>query len=187
MRTSGQRRVRILCEDRRTERFVRRLCERHGVRVMDVEVAPAGKGAASAWVCRSYARAVGKRRSKSFQANLGLLVVVDGDNVGVAARMEELDARLDEAGAPRRGPAEPVAVFIPTWSIETWLAHLAGREGVDESRPLKDDVRFHALWSDGAAESTTLEAAVEGWGLTLSPLPSLLAARSEAPRVGLSR
>lgn len=183
---SGQRRVRILCEDRRTERFARRLCERYQVRIAAVDVAPDGKGAASAWVRNHYAAHVAKRRSKSFQTNLGLLVVIDGDNLGVVARMQELDDQLDEAKLPRRASEEPIAVFVPTWSIETWLAHLAGVGGIEEGEALKNDGRLRMLWVDGTAEAKTIKTAVTAWNGEIPPLPSLQAAYDEAPRVGLT-
>lgn len=41
------RRVRLLCEDRRTDRFLGQLCSRFNVLVLASEVAPAGKGDAS--------------------------------------------------------------------------------------------------------------------------------------------
>lgn len=178
-----QRRLLLLCEDRRTERFVRRLCGRYRIQVMQPLPSPRGKGAASAWVLRSYAALVRKRRSKNFQARLGLLVVIDGDNVGVKTRLQQLDEELDLAGIERRGSAEPIAVFVPTWSVETWLAHLGGAEGIDEGKALKDEGRLRALW-DGKAESATIKAAVSAWNGSMDPLPSLLAAYGEAPRVG---
>lgn len=181
----GQRRVWILCEDRRTERFLSRLCERYGVEVIDVKPAPSGKGAASAWVRRKYAEYVRKRRSKNFQANLGLLVAIDGDNLGVKARMSELEAELRAAGIEPRGDAESIAIFVPTWSIETWLAHLHGAAGIDEDRALKDDPMLRALWRDGPAEAATCKAAALAWSDTPDPPPSLRSAHDEAPRVGL--
>jgi hypothetical protein len=184
--TSGKRRLRILCEDRRTERFVRRLCERYRIQVVvPPEVSPHGKGAASAWVLASYAKLVRQRRSKSFQANLGLLVVIDGDNVGLRRRLQELDEKLDAAGLEHRDPNEPIAIFVPTWSIETWLAHLHGSQGLDEGRALKDDGELRELWRDGTAEAAACKTAAAAWGTTPAPLPSLLAAYGEAPRVGL--
>lgn len=50
----GDRRVRIVCEDRLTERFLINVCQRQKVGVLHVDVAPSGKGAASAWVRRRY-------------------------------------------------------------------------------------------------------------------------------------
>lgn len=182
---SDRRRVLLLCEDRRTERFLRRLCKRYGVDVIDAKPAPSGQGAASAWVRRKYAEYVRKRRSKNFQANLGLLIAVDGDNLGVKARLRELEMELRIAEIEPRGDAEPVAIFVPTWSIETWLAHLHGAQGIDETRSLKDDGELRALWRDGAAEAATCKAVAAAWNNTPAPLPSLRSAYDEAPRVGL--
>lgn len=178
-------RVRILCEDRRTEQFVCRLCKRYDVRVEHVAPAPAGKGSASAWVRLKYATSVRKRRSKNFQANLGLLVVIDGDNVGVEGRLRELAQQLEDAAIDPRGPDEAIAVFVPTWSIETWLAHLTGADGVDEKAPLKLDERYRVLWNEPKAASETIKTAVAGWDDSSTPLPSHRAALAEARRIGL--
>ncbi|MBL8919052.1 MAG: hypothetical protein JNJ54_09355 [Myxococcaceae bacterium] len=121
----SQSRVRLLCEDRRAERFFRRLCEQAGVRVVGVEVAPDGQGSAADWVLSRYPALVRQRRAKAFQANLGLLVHIDGDAVGVTQRKTELDARLAAHSMEARQAAEPVAVCVPTWCIETWVLHLA--------------------------------------------------------------
>ncbi len=182
----SQKRLRILCEDRRTDRFVRRLCERYGVQVLSVERAPNGKGAASAWVRHRYPHAVRLCRSKNFQQNLGLLVVIDGDNRDLDGRLRELGAELDALDVPKIGPADPIAVFVPTWSVETWLAYLCEQPGVDESRSLKDDPADRALWADGAVEAATIRQAVAAWNPRAVALPSLTAAYREAGRVGLA-
>lgn len=176
--------MRILCEDRRTERFLRRLCERFGVQVLDVQIAPSGKGAASAWVRQHYADEVRHHRARNYQTSLGLLVAIDGDNVGAAERMRELAEALAAANEAPRRASEAIAVFVPTWSVETWLAALVGRP-VDEASPQKDNLAVSEFWRDGPAESRAIRAAVAGWGADAA-LPSLLAARSEAARVGLA-
>ena len=91
-------RVRVLCEDRRAERFARALCAQHGVELLrdGVDVAPSNGGAA--WVLARYAKHVRLLRSKNYQRNLGLIVHIDGDNQGVTARKTALDARLVEDG-----------------------------------------------------------------------------------------
>ena len=103
-------RVRILCEDRRSERFLRGLCKRFGVRILHVEVAPDSKGSASDWVLAKYAEAVGKRRSKNVQTTLGLLVHIDGDKHGFQARKAQMDDRLQRENLPLRGSSEPNGV-----------------------------------------------------------------------------
>lgn len=181
-------RVRILCEDRLTERFLRKLCERFGVHVLDVVIHPGPRGAASAWVSAQYPRLVQLRRSKKHQQNLGLLVHIDGDNVGLQARKVELDAKLC-AFVPqldRRRPNEPVAVFVPTWCIETWLLHLAGIAQPPETEKLKrgcvpDPAYRPALNELKADERSAIEKASRAWPGTSSS--SLQDAATEARRI----
>ena len=90
------------------------------------------------------------------------------------------------AGAERRGASEPIAIFVPTWSVETWLAHLCGTSEVDEATPMKDDGKARALWGDGTREAATIKTAVAAWSGSSTQLPSLQAAYDEAPKVGLS-
>jgi hypothetical protein len=177
-------RVRILCEDRRTERFLRGLCKRYGVEVVDVDIAP--EGCASAYVFKRYPAFAKQRRSKSFQRNLGLLVHVDGDDRGTARRKAELEASLRAASVDPRGEEEPVAVFVPTWCIETWLLHLAELSRPPETVQLKrcqDPAYLAALRRLGADERGAIRAAVAVW--PSSDTPSLQDAQSEAPRVRL--
>jgi len=185
---SSRYRVRILCEDRRTERFLRRLCKAHDVRILDVEVAPSAQGAASAWVQARYARLVRQRRSRNFQAHLGLLVHIDGDNEGVRSRKEALDHELSKAGFDQRGSQEPIALFVPTWCIETWLLHLSGLAQPPETAQLKrdpDPTCSAALRALEASEAHHLGVAVGAWR-TLTPAPpSPVNARAEASRIGL--
>lgn len=181
-------RVRILCEDRRTERFIRRLCASRGIRVVDVDVAPKGKGDASVYVRSRYAAHVRQRRSKSFQQNLGGLVVIDGDDKGVTMRKEELEQTLANAGLSGRSAEEPFAIFVPTWSIETWLAVLAALVGggpAVEAASLKEDAALRSHWNDGEAEGKTIKSAVERWRATAAPVPSLEGGYIEAKRLRL--
>lgn len=176
-------RIEIVCEDRRTERFLRKICDVAGVRVLRVDVAPAGKGSGSDWVLQRYPDAVRRGRSKSFQRFLGLLVDIDGDNQGIQMRKAELSRKLEEAGLPDRTPEEAITVFVPTWSIETWLAYLNDSPGVTEHRSLKDEAPFSDLWQD-KNEATTLRLAAAKWAGS-SGLPSLDDSHIEARRIGL--
>ncbi len=75
----------VLAEDKRTERFCRALLRELGfkVRRFRFETAPAGEGAAEAWVARRYPDEVKVLRSKNYQQALRLIAVRDGDMVGV--------------------------------------------------------------------------------------------------------
>ena len=182
---SGKR-VYILCEDRMTERFLRNLCRRFSVKVVDANPQPSAEGAASAWVRKNYAEKVVKLRSKNYQQNLGLLVGLDGDNRGGRRRNVELEEALRAAGEAPRSEAEPIAIFTPTWCIETWLAHLCGRSSVREDRSLKLAQEYRALWDSDGAAAATIKTAVDAWGAAPDAVASLADAYREASRVGLS-
>lgn len=167
-------RVRVCCEDRQHEAFARELLQsRFNVRARDMHfaVAPAGKGAASAWVAKQYADVQLEARATKHQATLCFLVIVDGDNIGTAARIKMI-------GANNRAPSDRIAVLVPTWSIETWLLWLSGKL-VSESQSYKQQL-------DGAAFRREVRAAVNAWPLERveekESIPSLVAARVELKR-----
>jgi len=181
----GDRRVRIVCEDRVTERFLIKVCQRQKISVLHVEIAPSGKGAGSAWVRRRYPEFVKLHRSKNYQKNLCLLVAIDGDNQGVSVRKLELAQELSRAGAEARKPDELIAVFVPTWSIETWLASLVDGSTHDEGRPLKEDRAVCHLWQDDERKAQTLAAAANHWRVGPPLLSALADAYAEGARIGL--
>jgi hypothetical protein len=65
--------------------------------------------------------------------------MIDGDNLGVQKRKEQLEAALREGNEPPRAANEPVVLLVPTWSVETWL--LPRGPGVTEDKDLKQQVR----------------------------------------------
>ena len=181
------KRVRLLCEDRRAERFLRTLCQRFGVKVLEIVIAPKGRGAASDWVLAQYPRLTRQHRSQKFQRNLGLLVHIDGDAAGVQARKSALDASLAASNPPlgHRKHDEPVAIFVPTWCIETWLLHLAGISQPPETARLKrypDPAHRPAMGELEADETAVIERAVKAWPGASSP--SLQDAATEGRRIG---
>lgn len=180
-------RLRVLCEDRKTENLVRRLCDAWGVPSRDVRVsvAPSARGAASAWVNKNYCSEVlAFRAVASFQRELALLVVIDGDNVGVRGRVRDLEEQLEVQVKRRRsveprGADERIAVFVPTWSVETWLLWLSGARDVHEGQSYKHDPRVvdGSVGRDrGAALAAFLRNREQG-------LASMEAARAEAKRL----
>ena len=143
-------RLRLLCEDTTTENLVHRLCDALGIswwRDVRVEVAPDARGAASGWVLARYAIKVEEyRASANAQPDLGLLVMIDGDNEGVVQRTHALESKLAQYETKRgralpRATNERIALFVPTWSVETWLSWLEGDSQVVESRSYKDSYK----------------------------------------------
>jgi hypothetical protein len=181
----GARRVRIVCEDRLTERFLTRVCQHQKLGVLRVDVAPSGKGAASAWIRRRYPEFVKLHRSKNYQKNLCLLVAIDGDNEGVSIRKLELAQELVSTGVEVRKPDELIAVFVPAWSIETWFASLVDGKAYDENRPLKEDHVVRHLWQDDDSKAQTISIAASHWRTGAPLLPSLVDAYAEGQRIGM--
>lgn len=134
---TARRRVQyvLVCEDVQHEAFARRFLKEmklvtdpHQLRV---ERSPSGRGAADQFVQEAYVTELDAGR-RIHVARI-LLVLTDGDALGPAERLRRLDDACNRQGVEPRSPAERVAVFIPTWNIETWLAYLEDKS-VDETR-----------------------------------------------------
>jgi hypothetical protein len=123
----------LLCEDRQHEAFARRFLNAMGweTRAMRVEKAPGGRGAGEQFVRKRFPLELKAHRSRP--VSQALVVLIDGDDQGTVARLQRLGQACREAGVAERTQEERVAVLIPTWNIETWLAYLEG-EKVGEGR-----------------------------------------------------
>jgi hypothetical protein len=174
----------VLCKDRQQQHFIEKLCARLDIDPIRVEPAPSGRGDAKQWVAENYPERVKMLRSKIFQKNLGLLVVVDGDNRGVEQRKRYLDQKLTSKRMPVRAPEEPIAIFVPTSSIETWLAWLCGRRPISEVQSYKYDGAYKAAFACGAV---SVKRAADGWEppdpAEAANVPALSDARKEAAKL----
>ena len=130
------RRVRavLLCEDLQHEVFVRRFFKKYGwdTRWWRVERAPPGRGSAEQFVRKQYPAELADFRRLGRQ-EIALVVMIDGDERGLAGRRKDLLDACQSAGVEPRAPSERVMVFVPTWSIESWIAYLNGQD-VEESK-----------------------------------------------------
>jgi hypothetical protein len=174
----------VLCEDALQERFFRRLCgELRFLRQVRFVLAPPGAGSAEQWVRSRYPLEMRAYRRQANHLTNGLLVSVDGDRLGVDARKSQLDSALAEDGQDVRRPDDRVAIFVPTWSIETWLLWLCGIEPIDEHTPYKRDPSYQRRKE--AREVGPVQAA-EAW-FTSSQRPSapasLVDGRTEMERL----
>ena len=191
-------RLKILCEDAAQRAFAYALCERHGISRRDITMlaAPSGQGSGKNWVIKKYAAPsdglVRTTRSKNFQPQLGWLAIVDGDAEGAPMRLRELEEELRRAGLQPRSASEPLAIFVPTWSIETWLLWLWGDDDVDEKASYKQDGRAgtaerakRSREAHGARRPAEAAAAFDApprAGESVR-VPSLVMARQEAKRL----
>lgn len=124
-----------MCEDQQQEAFARRFLRKMRIvtdhHQLHVVRGPGGRGAADRFVQDVYVTELDACRRTHVASTL--LVLTDGDSIGVGARLRRLDEACKRRGVASRTHTDSVAVFVPTWNIETWFAYLDG-EIVDESR-----------------------------------------------------
>lgn len=94
---------------------------------------PLGKGSAEQFVRQEFPKEIEAYRRNRNRVSCQLVTMLDGDAGGVGARLATLDEACNQASVSSRNAADHVAVFVPTWNIEAWLAYLNG-ETVDETR-----------------------------------------------------
>jgi hypothetical protein len=172
-------RVVILFEDQEQECFLRHLARRLGLRPVRFENCQNNAG-----VLERLGREVEALRERSFQKNLGLVVVIDADDKGLQRRVTELLSRIATDTGDGRGPAERIALVVPAREIENWYVHLCvpAARPIDEARDYKPTPEWRALARDVGAAA---KRAVAAWAPEASPVdpPSLSAAREELARV----
>ncbi|MBN1605744.1 MAG: hypothetical protein JW940_03885 [Polyangiaceae bacterium] len=120
---------------------------------------------------------------------VALVIVIDGDDVGLQGRLREIAQRLDAAGFDARKPDERIARCVPSRNVETWELWLSGRRDLNESTDYKREAQPQL----GTGSRDTL---VEAWLVPLSPdqqeeeqakLPALTHARHELARLRQAR
>jgi len=145
----------LLCEDSQHETFARRFLGKAGwsTRRLRIERVPPPRGSGAAFVRDRFPEELSAYRANRHRVAQGLIVLLDGDSRGVDARLKELESACRTQGIDPRTDDDKVAIFIPTWRIETWLAYLGGAD-VDETskdypkldRPRDCQQQVNALW-----------------------------------------
>jgi hypothetical protein len=152
-----------------------------GRRDVDVRLAPDGRGSASQWVVAAYPEVERTMRAARKQLNLGFLVVVDGNSVGRETRMQELCGWPD-----RRSSTDRIAIWVPTWNVETWVLWLCARQvngrDVDEQASYKNQISKSDFGSLSAQAAAKWEPPLPS---EPASVPSLAAARAETTRLPL--
>lgn len=124
----------LLCEDRQHEAFARRFLKKAGndFRVQRVEMNPKGCGSGEQFVRERFSKELDYYRSRQHRVEQALIVLIDADGKGVAARIQQVEDASAERGQQPRRSDERVAIFVAARNIETWIAYLDGQT-VDES------------------------------------------------------
>lgn len=106
------------------------------------------------------------------------------------APKRELDEALQSAGLDPRARDERISLPVPTWSIESWLLALSGREDIDEKRDPGGNRTWKLVFEQdiGDEEGRSLAIAAETFRSALSDsgelsLPSLTDGRDEMNRI----
>jgi hypothetical protein len=176
----------VVVEDQRTQRFFLRLLSELGFTGrFTFQIAPSGRGAAENWVLQRAAPEVRALRARPHQ-RLGLILVRDGDNVGVLARKQQVDEALATAALSPRQIDERIVLPVPTWSVENWLLHLLGDNEVDENvRPASGGATWKERYErqHGDDERAAALNAAAAWSRREPALPSVADGRAEMARL----
>lgn len=174
----------LLCEDTQHEAFLRRFLTAMGwpMRRLRVEKAPAAGGSAEQFVRERFPIELDAYRRRRGQVGIALAVMQDGDAHGRAGRLGAFAEACKAAEIPARQADDRVAIFVPTWNIESWLAYFDGTN-VDETK--RDYPRLQRE-RDCGAHVDRLVAMCRGQGLR-QPAPDSLTAACDEYRTRLER
>ena len=132
-------RVRILCEDKEHNSFVRAFFKSLGVGERKFDTCPLvdGKRSAEGHVRGLLPDALAEIRKTS--ENIFLVAVSDADknNPNLADREKQWNEALRFGGFPEICEADRILRVIPKRNIETWFAWLDGEEAIDEAKDYK--------------------------------------------------
>ncbi len=127
-------RCQLLCEDLAQEKLFRPILERlFDRRRVYVEPRLPEKGGATFVLAQlpRLAKYVRQRRKEA----VGLLIVIDGDELGLQGRLQEIEERLGGDLDDR------IAICVPTRNVETWKLWLSGIQNLDELADYKNTFR----------------------------------------------
>ena len=117
----------LLCEDKQQDVLVRRVIKKlrpkDHVRTVPM---PCGRGSGEQFVRNQFPRELKAQRTKAVASVL--VVVVDGDAVGIEGRHQQLNEACKAADVATRTDGDRVAIAVPARNIETWLCYLGGQD-----------------------------------------------------------
>lgn len=124
----------LLCEDLEHERLFRPILEKLG----PVRVVRGKKTGGFTFVFDTALEKEARYVRQRSQEAVGLLVVVDGDQVGRRGRLDQIHEVLRLAGFETKDKMpDRIAACIPSRNVETWLLWLGGRRELDEHTDYK--------------------------------------------------
>jgi hypothetical protein len=175
-------RCELVCEDVEQEKLIRPLLAR--VLRCKVKVAPRKPAGGATFVLGRVAEAAKYLRQRPNET-VALVIVIDGDELGLRGRLRDIGDRLSAAGLDPGELDERMVTFVPSRNVETWELWLSGRRDLNETT----DYKHEAERVLGAGSRRVL---VDAWLVQLSPddaaeermkLPALAHARLELARL----
>jgi len=131
----------LLCEDEEHRRLAveyMKRCRIDAHRAVDAQVASEKQGgSASQWVLQEFPRQLHACRQRAKRTRTLLVVLIDADKWEIQRRRRHLEDKLKESGFEKLDEADPLALLIPRWHVETWICALLG-ETVSEDEDCKD-------------------------------------------------
>ena len=117
----------LLCEDKQQQVLVRRLLGklRDKDLVRTVPMQP-GQGSGEQFVRDNFPGELKAQRTNAVTSVL--VVVIDGDNIGIERRRRQLHESCTAADVEPPKPDDRVLIAVPTRNIETWLSYLGGED-----------------------------------------------------------
>ncbi|MCU0226695.1 MAG: hypothetical protein MUF01_03580 [Bryobacterales bacterium] len=123
---SRRGKVVVLCEDKRTQQFLRSFLKKLSYENHEIRMSPVGFGSAEQRVRTQYPTEVDTLRKCQF-ADQVLITALDADTLTVEDRHRQLEESLAKAGLAKRDPDERISVLVPRRNIETWILALSGK------------------------------------------------------------
>jgi hypothetical protein len=170
----------LLCEDIEQERLFRPILERQFRRIY---VEPRKRRGGAGFVLQRLERLADYVRQHHQEA-VALLVVIDGDRIGLERRLEAISTAAGFAGAAWE---ERIAKCVPCRNVETWALWLCGARDLDEETDYKPVFRQKVERGEISSRQ-----AVNAWLTPLLPaereternrLPALAHGRNEIERL----
>jgi len=171
----------LLCEDLEQERLFRPILEELG----PVRVVRGKTTGGFTFVFKSALKEEATYVRQRPKEAVGLLVVVDGDQVGSKGRLDQIQEVLRLVGFETKDKMpDRIAACIPSRNVETWLLWLGGRRELDEHTDYKTKLQIelkNIRWSQ----------LLEAWFLPSeeqlraekATLPALASGRAEIDRL----
>jgi hypothetical protein len=145
---SRSSRVVVLCEDKRTQQFIRSFLRKLAYAKHEIRVSKIPAGSAEQRVREQYPHEVVALQRSRFPDQL-LITVIDADSFTVDQRLGQIHASLTARSVAMPIPHDRISLLVPRRNIETWIRVLCGQPSDEDTnyKPLPGGTRDQHLRS----------------------------------------